>query len=150
MMNNNNFSEKMERCQQYIDALEQERTKIQVFSRELPLCLELVTQAIESHKQQLSGTTTEYNLNAQSTECSDDEHTSSDVPVLEEFIPLKSTFSHEDEDEDDGASCASSDLFELDNLSAIGIDSNRYLEELPVYETTHLDTNRAIANGLIL
>ncbi|KAH0674930.1 hypothetical protein KY285_022731 [Solanum tuberosum] len=91
----------MERCQQYIDALEQERTKIQVFSRELPLCLELVTQAIESHKQQLSGTTTEYNLNAQSTECSDDEHTSSDVPVLEEFIPLKSTFSHEDEDEDD-------------------------------------------------
>lgn len=34
----------MERCQQYIDALEQERTKIQVFSRELPLCLELVTQ----------------------------------------------------------------------------------------------------------
>lgn len=101
MMNNNNFSEKMERCQQYIDALEQERTKIQVFSRELPLCLELVTQAIESHKQQLSGTTTEYNLNAQSTECSDDEHTSSDVPVLEEFIPLKSTFSHEDEEEDD-------------------------------------------------
>ncbi|KAH0691069.1 protein BIG GRAIN 1-like A [Solanum tuberosum] len=56
----------------------------------------------------------------------------------------------DDEDEDDGASCASSDLFELDNLSAIGIDSNRYLEELPVYETTHLDTNRAIANGLIL
>lgn len=56
----------------------------------------------------------------------------------------------EDDDEYDGASCASSDLFELDNLSAIGIDSNRYLEELPVYETTHLDTNRAIANGLIL
>ncbi|KAG5603771.1 hypothetical protein H5410_025263 [Solanum commersonii] len=101
MMNNNNFSEKMESCQQYIDALEQERTKIQVFSRELPLCLELVTQAIETYKQQLSGTTTEYNLNAQSTECSDDEHTSSDVPVLEEFIPLKSTFSHEDEDEEE-------------------------------------------------
>ncbi|CAN4086992.1 unnamed protein product [Withania somnifera] len=57
----------------------------------------------------------------------------------------------DDEDEDDGASCASSDLFELDNLSAIGIDNNnRYREELPVYETTHLDTNRAIANGLIL
>lgn len=57
--------------------------------------------AIETYKQQLSGTTTEYNLNAQSTECSDDEHTSSDVPILEEFIPLKSTFSHEDEDEDE-------------------------------------------------
>ncbi|XP_060214890.1 transcription factor HHO2 [Lycium barbarum] len=99
--NHNNFTEKMERCQQYIDALEEERRKIQVFSRELPLCLELVTQAIETYKQQLSGTTTEYNLNAQSDECSDDEHTSSDVPVLEEFIPLKSTFSHEDEEEED-------------------------------------------------
>ncbi|KAF7134817.1 hypothetical protein RHSIM_Rhsim08G0237500 [Rhododendron simsii] len=53
----------------------------------------------------------------------------------------------DDEDDDDGASCASSDLFELDNLSAIGIE--RYREELPVYETTHFDTNRAIAKGLI-
>ncbi|XP_065865005.1 protein BIG GRAIN 1-like B [Euphorbia lathyris] len=54
----------------------------------------------------------------------------------------------QDDDDDDGASCASSDLFELDNLSAIGIE--RYREELPVYETTHLSTNRAIANGLIM
>lgn len=39
----------------------------------------------------------------------------------------------DDEDEEfDGASCASSDLFELENLSAIG------MEELPVYETTQL------------
>ncbi|KAF8090970.1 hypothetical protein N665_0460s0011 [Sinapis alba] len=49
----------------------------------------------------------------------------------------------EEEDEDDGASCASSDLFELDNLSAIGIE--RYREELPVYETTRLNTNRIIS-----
>ncbi|XP_050230884.1 protein BIG GRAIN 1-like A [Mercurialis annua] len=54
----------------------------------------------------------------------------------------------DDNDDDDAASYASSDLFELDNLSAIGIE--RYREELPVYETTHLHTNRAIANGLIL
>ncbi|XP_059643575.1 protein BIG GRAIN 1-like B [Cornus florida] len=52
-----------------------------------------------------------------------------------------------EDDDDDGASCASSDLFELDNLAAIGMD--RYSEELPVYETTHFDTNRAIANGLM-
>ncbi|GMQ08197.1 hypothetical protein CsSME_00052037 [Camellia sinensis var. sinensis] len=57
-------------------------------------------------------------------------------------------FDNDDDDEDDdAASYASSDLFELDNLSAIGID--RYREELPVYETTRLDTNQAIANGLI-
>lgn len=53
-----------------------------------------------------------------------------------------------DDEDDDTASYASSDLFELNNLSAIGIE--RYREELPVYETTHLDTNRAIANGLIV
>ncbi|KAI4355496.1 hypothetical protein L6164_004262 [Bauhinia variegata] len=53
-----------------------------------------------------------------------------------------------DDEDDDAASCTSSDLFELDNLSAIGIE--RYREELPVYETTHIDTNRAIANGFIL
>ncbi|KAL0354488.1 UNVERIFIED_CONTAM: protein BIG GRAIN 1-like B [Sesamum radiatum] len=55
----------------------------------------------------------------------------------------------EEEEVEDSASYASSDLFELDNLSAIGMDQ-RYREELPVYETTHLHKNRAIANGLIL
>ncbi|OIV94042.1 hypothetical protein TanjilG_14289 [Lupinus angustifolius] len=53
-----------------------------------------------------------------------------------------------EDDDDDKASCASSDLFELDNLSDIGIE--RYREELPVYETTHFNTNRAIANGFIV
>ncbi|CAN8321848.1 unnamed protein product [Cochlearia groenlandica] len=45
----------------------------------------------------------------------------------------------EEDDDDDVASCASSDLFELDNLSAIGIQ--RYREELPVYETTRFNNN---------
>ncbi|XP_040953654.1 protein BIG GRAIN 1-like A [Gossypium hirsutum] len=40
---------------------------------------------------------------------------------------------------------SSSDLFELDHLVLMGND--RYKEELPVYETTHVETNRAIANG---
>ncbi|KAI6671747.1 hypothetical protein NL676_006632 [Syzygium grande] len=53
-------------------------------------------------------------------------------------------------DDGDAASCASSDLFELDNLASIGCDQMRYREELPVYETTNLDTNRAIASGLVL
>lgn len=48
-----------------------------------------------------------------------------------------------EEEDDDAASYASSDLFELDNLSGIG------MEELPVYETTHLHTNQAIAKGLL-
>ncbi|KAG9140319.1 hypothetical protein Leryth_023297 [Lithospermum erythrorhizon] len=79
--------EKLQRCQEYVDALEEERRKIQVFQRELPLCLELVTQAIEACKQQITSGATEYHFVGQS-ECS--EQTSSDEgPVLEEFIPIK-------------------------------------------------------------
>jgi len=52
----------------------------------------------------------------------------------------------DEEDDDDAQSCSSSDLFELDHLVGIG----RYREELPVYETTNLQTNQAIANGFIL
>lgn len=54
---------------------------------------------------------------------------------------------NEDEDDEDRMSDASSDLFELDHLSLFG--DKRFCEELPVYETTHFDTNRAIASGLI-
>ncbi|XP_030538421.1 protein BIG GRAIN 1-like A [Rhodamnia argentea] len=52
------------------------------------------------------------------------------------------------DDDDDAASCSSSDLFELDHLAVIG--NERYCEELPVYETTHVGANRAIANRLFM
>ncbi|KAF8036557.1 hypothetical protein BT93_C2316 [Corymbia citriodora subsp. variegata] len=52
----------------------------------------------------------------------------------------------DDDDDDDMESDASSDLFELDHLIGVG----RYREELPVYETTCLKKNQAIAHGLIL
>ncbi|CAN0877977.1 Protein BIG GRAIN 1-like A [Linum grandiflorum] len=60
-----------------------------------------------------------------------------DVEAAESHEELKLR----EEEDDDAASCASSDLFELDNLSAIG-GIERYREELPVYETTHLSANR--------
>ncbi|KAE8654615.1 phytanoyl-CoA dioxygenase family protein [Hibiscus syriacus] len=53
----------------------------------------------------------------------------------------------EDEDEDDATSDSSSDLFELDHCVLMGND--RYREELPVYETTHVQTNRAITNSFL-
>ncbi|XP_075485610.1 transcription factor HHO3-like [Primulina tabacum] len=93
-LDHSDFSEKMQRFQDYIQALQEERDKIQVFRRELPLCFELVTQAIETCKHQFSGTTTECNLRGQS-ECS--EQTS--CPVFEEFIPLKRASSHSDGEE---------------------------------------------------
>ncbi|KAF5726136.1 hypothetical protein HS088_TW23G00877 [Tripterygium wilfordii] len=59
---------------------------------------------------------------------------------------IQSNRNVDDDEDDDAASYSSSDLFELDHLSTIG--KGRYMEELPVYETTHVNTNRAIANGL--
>ncbi|KAJ0638003.1 putative transcription factor MYB-HB-like family [Helianthus annuus] len=94
--NNNNMCEKIQRCGEYMKALESERRKIQVFQRELPLCLQLVNQAIEGCKQQMCGTTVDY-LNGES-ECS--ERTSSDGPVLEEFIPMKRNICVDEEEED--------------------------------------------------
>lgn len=81
-----------------------------------------------------------------------DQNKSNDL-VLKELSLRTNVNVHEDsgddDDDDDGASSyASSDLFELDHLAVFG--SERYCEELPVYETTHVSTNRAIANGLIV
>ncbi|GFS38042.1 hypothetical protein Acr_00g0055330 [Actinidia rufa] len=61
----------------------------------------------------------------------------------------KIDFRENEEDEyGDAASDSSSDLFELDHLAFTG-NNSRYCEDLPVYETTRLDMNRAIASGLV-
>ncbi|KAK1315383.1 hypothetical protein QJS10_CPA06g02470 [Acorus calamus] len=64
-------------------------------------------------------------------------------------VDVKRPVVENDDDSDesfdsDRASYSSSDLFELENFA------ERYREELPVYETTHLGTNLAIAKGLIV
>ncbi|CAM8881418.1 unnamed protein product [Rhodiola kirilowii] len=79
------YAEKIQKCSEYVEALEVERRKIQVFQRELPLCLELVSQAIDACRQQLSSSVAAGV--GTSHECS--EQTSSHGPVLEEFIPIK-------------------------------------------------------------
>ncbi|KAL1532606.1 protein BIG GRAIN 1-like B [Salvia divinorum] len=65
-----------------------------------------------------------------------------------EFIAQRQNSKRVDvsDNEEDCLSDSSSDLFELDHLALFG--SNRYIEELPVYETTHFDTNCAIASRL--
>ncbi|XP_074561636.1 transcription factor HHO2-like [Curcuma longa] len=69
----------------YIRALEEERKKIEVFQRELPLCLQLVTQAIESVEEQM---------------CEEERSAvSGNEPVLAEFIPLKPSLASTAEEE---------------------------------------------------
>ncbi|KAF8369895.1 hypothetical protein HHK36_024311 [Tetracentron sinense] len=86
------YSEKM---REYVEALEEERRKIQVFHRELPLCVELVNQAINSCRQQITARTTEFFPGR--SEFS--EQISSEGHVFEEFIPLKRTSSSEDDEQ---------------------------------------------------
>lgn len=76
---------------QYVEALKEEQKKIQVFQRELPLCLELVTQAIEACKKELSGTSTT------SEQCSEQTASVCGGPVFEEFIPIKKSDDSEHE-----------------------------------------------------
>ncbi|CAI9779259.1 unnamed protein product [Fraxinus pennsylvanica] len=87
-LNHSDYSDKMQRCQDYIHALEEEHKKIQVFRRELPLCLELVTEAIDACKKQLSDGQSE-----------NSEQISSEGPILEEFIAIKKVSSSSDDDE---------------------------------------------------
>uniref|UniRef100_J3LCC8 HTH myb-type domain-containing protein n=1 Tax=Oryza brachyantha TaxID=4533 RepID=J3LCC8_ORYBR len=70
------------RCREYLLALEEERRKIQVFQRELPLCFDLVTQTIEGMRSQMDGVGSEETVSDHGP-----------PPVLEEFIPLKPSLS---------------------------------------------------------
>lgn len=62
-----------QKLEDFLARLEEERLKIEVFKRELPLCMQLLTDAVEASRQQLQS----YRANQGAR------------PFLEEFIPLK-------------------------------------------------------------
>ncbi|KAL6538620.1 hypothetical protein OROGR_012608 [Orobanche gracilis] len=64
--------------EEFVACLEEERLKIDAFKRELPLCMQLLTNAMEASRQQL-----QLERSKQLGE----------RPILEEFIPLKNTIS---------------------------------------------------------
>ncbi|XP_062090680.1 myb family transcription factor EFM [Humulus lupulus] len=66
------------KLEDYLNRLEEERLKIEAFKRELPLCMQLLTSAVEASRQQLQ----DYRTNQGPIR-----------PVLEEFIPLKTSSS---------------------------------------------------------
>ncbi|GAB4832922.1 hypothetical protein Ancab_006941 [Ancistrocladus abbreviatus] len=67
------LNQQKQKLEEYLAQLEEERLKIDAFKRELPLCLQLLTNAMEVSRQQLQC----YRANQDAR------------PVLEEFIPLK-------------------------------------------------------------
>ncbi|KAK4479872.1 hypothetical protein RD792_015416 [Penstemon davidsonii] len=128
-------SEKLQiRDQDYIQDLEEERRKIQVFQRELPLCLELITQAIETCKQQLSGKTAEFNLNGGQSECS--EQTSNDaVPFFfEEFIPIKKDEEQESKKPKNDVSCNKDG--KIDDIHNKNIKKSDWLKSVQLWNQT--------------
>ncbi|KAK1259625.1 Two-component response regulator ARR18 [Acorus gramineus] len=68
-------SEPTEKLEEFLARLEEERLKIDAFKRELPLCMQLLNNALEVSRQQLQT----YNTPVAAPP----------EPVLEEFIPLK-------------------------------------------------------------
>ncbi|XP_054808144.1 transcription factor HHO3-like [Prosopis cineraria] len=120
----------------YVKALESERLKILVFSKELPLSLDLVTRAIEALNS-------EHNLKGQS-ECSG--QTSSQGPVLEEFIPIKRREDDEDEQHSHHhhPTINNSDETKLDWLRSVqlwNIPQSPVQEDVP-RKTSVLEVNR--------
>ncbi|MCE0481770.1 hypothetical protein HAX54_039788 [Datura stramonium] len=72
------FGEKIDQTQnleEFLARLEEERVKIDAFKRELPLCMQLLTNAMEASRQQLQSHRENNHIGQR--------------PVLEEFIPLK-------------------------------------------------------------
>ncbi|KAK4763343.1 hypothetical protein SAY86_009111 [Trapa natans] len=92
-----------EQTKSYMEALEEERCKIQVFRRELPLCLDLVTRAIEMCKCQLRETacSMEETSGLIMSECLEKSSTEEGGAVLE-FIPIKRGISSSDNHTDHG------------------------------------------------
>lgn len=84
------MDDQMQKLEEHLKALEEERLKIEAFKRELPFCMELLNDAIEASEEQLAS----YGSGsyAETIKCGIKEGesglTSDHKPVLEEFIPV--------------------------------------------------------------
>ncbi|XP_078428479.1 transcription factor HHO2-like [Wolffia australiana] len=88
---------------EYLSALEEERKKIQVFQRELPFSLHLVTYAIESCRRQIAAELFPPSSSNVRSENVEEEPLSDGAPALEEFLPIKlNSISADIENEESG------------------------------------------------
>ncbi|XP_008463337.2 myb family transcription factor EFM-like isoform X1 [Cucumis melo] len=77
-----------DKLQDFVSRLEEEHLKIDVFKRELPLCMQLLTNAVETSRRQLQACKT---MEAAAAAAAPTE------PILEEFMPLKNSTPADDE-----------------------------------------------------
>ncbi|KAJ7517081.1 hypothetical protein O6H91_21G010300 [Diphasiastrum complanatum] len=88
--------EHMHKLERFLKALEEERAKVEAFKRELPFCMQLLNDAIESSKEHLaeyqseSVTVFPSDLGMGYVESESNYHSPCEKPMFEEFIPLKS------------------------------------------------------------
>eukprot|EP01018_Ginkgo_biloba_P004059 Gb_34639 [translate_table: standard] len=82
---------RMQKLEDYLKGLEEERLKIEAFKRELPFCMQLLNDAIGASKEHLAS----YQSYAERRNSSNKEEQKGPIsnhrPVLEEFIPIKKT-----------------------------------------------------------
>ncbi|XP_073030132.1 myb family transcription factor EFM-like isoform X1 [Primulina eburnea] len=83
------FMQPTQKLEEFLARLEEERLKIDAFKRELPLCMQLLNNAMETSRQQLQS---QRSMNEGGR------------PVLEEFIPLKNTSSEITTDQNNSSS----------------------------------------------
>ncbi|OIV97194.1 hypothetical protein TanjilG_28945 [Lupinus angustifolius] len=76
-------SDQCNKLEEFLSRLEEERLKIDAFKRELPLCMQLLTNAVEASKQQLHTIRTNHQVTR---------------PIMEDFIPIKQSNSEENTD----------------------------------------------------
>ncbi|KAJ7978852.1 Myb-like transcription factor family protein [Quillaja saponaria] len=69
-----NQTDQTYKLEEFLSRLEDERLKIDAFKRELPICMQLLTNAVEAYRQHLQASRT---------------NQGGARPVLEEFIPIK-------------------------------------------------------------
>ncbi|KAH7278508.1 hypothetical protein KP509_38G044700 [Ceratopteris richardii] len=93
----------------YLKALEDERKKIEAFKRELPFCMQLLSDEIEASKEQLSDCqepfTKPYSTLTSMYQEGSSVRGDNMTPAFEEFMPIKRT----DDKNDKGDECSASD-----------------------------------------
>ncbi|KAI4377123.1 hypothetical protein MLD38_014807 [Melastoma candidum] len=130
-------SDHAQKLEEYLSRLEEERLKIDAFKRELPLCMQLLSNAVEASRQQLQAYRASQHNEAK--------------PVLEEFMPLKAASSYETMDTEMPKSMPANNLSDKSNWmtsAQLWSQTGEVNKQKPMKDTdTRCVVNKPIRNG---